>query len=514
MDNTFNFKNFDLFGVPIPISYENNYLSRTNVGATLTIISTVIISIYTLFQISTLLDRSSYSVISSEIQDLKGEIDLSNTPIMFTLLDLYYNPVGYDPKLFTFTANYIEATFNIIDGEKKRNTSMRNLEIERCDKLKKEFKNLNEFSEYNLTKFMCIKPNQNIILYGTTTDIHNELKLLEIKVSKCNNNQLNECYDIDMTNNLIENRIFAFSYLGYTSNFTTIYNDKNVKYKIYSSFITFSKYLRKLFVYGFSKGKLTLFDNFFVTYKSEINYFFNQDVYQDFTLIANSSSYSDELISFNFIYDGNLVEHTKDIKGIGPTFSYIMATFNTVIIISRILNDYYGNKILLSNLFKFLKNKDINSHSINKYKSNNENDISKNDLFAKTPINNCEINAKGNFVFNVNNKSSRCIKITPFIKFEEKQKSSYKYSKKDHWKFCIYPYCLIKQNHHLSNIKDEICSIFSVENILKTIRLLKSFNSLRNEFYNQVIENKMVLNSCSKIKGINNDEVKSENFKI
>ena len=54
MDNTLSFKNFDFFGVPIPISYKNNYLYKTNVGATLTIISSIIIIIYTLLQISTL----------------------------------------------------------------------------------------------------------------------------------------------------------------------------------------------------------------------------------------------------------------------------------------------------------------------------------------------------------------------------------------------------------------------------------------------------------------------------
>ena len=120
MNKTFNFKNFDLFGVPIPISYENNYLYKTKVGATLTIISFIIIVIYTLLQISTLLDRSSYTVSTSESQDLRGKIDLSSTPIMFQLLDLLWNPVEYDPKLFAFTVTYTETIFQIIDGEKKR----------------------------------------------------------------------------------------------------------------------------------------------------------------------------------------------------------------------------------------------------------------------------------------------------------------------------------------------------------------------------------------------------------
>ena len=502
MDNIFCFKSFDFFKVPIPISYENNYLYKTNIGAALTIISFLVIVIYTLLQISTLLDRSSFTVTTSESQDLKGKIDLSNTPIMFQLLDLLWNPVEYDPKLFTFTATYIEAIFHTINGEKKRITTLKNLEIERCDKLKKEFKALNEFSEYNLTKYMCIKPNQSLILYGSSY-ARSVLKSLGIRVAKCNN-QSNECSDLDTINSLTEKRIFAFTYLGYTTNFTNINNGKIVQYKIYTNFIYLSKNLRKTYFYNFNKCKLNLFDNYFVTYKTEINYFSQEESSQDFAFIEDISRYSDELVRFHIIYSGYITEHTKDIKGIGPTFSYIMAAFNTVIIVSRIINDYYGNKILLSDLFKFFKNKNINSYTLNKYKSSKENDISKIELITKTPnINNYGIDVNGNFIFGGSKYLSQNNKSNPSTKFKEKQNNShYRHSKKDYWKFCIYPYCLIKQNKQLYNIKDETCSIFSVENILELIKSLESLHSLKTEFYDQVIESKMV-NSYSRVRGSN-----------
>ena len=358
MDNKFHFKNLDLFEVPIPICYENKYLYKTNVGATLTIISSIIISIYTLFQISTLLDKSPYTIITSETQDLKGEIDLSNTPIMFQLLDLLWNPVEYDPKLFTFIATYTETFFQTINGEKKRMNNIRNLEIERCDKLKKEFKVLNKLPEYNLTKYMCIKPNQNVILLGSATDIHSDLKSLGILVSKFNN-QRNESSSADV-NTVIENRIFSITYLGYTTNFTNVFNIKNVKYKTYTNYIYLSKHLQKTLIYTFNKCKLNLFDNFFVTHKTEINYFSQKEYFRDYSFIEDSSNYSDKLARFVIIFSGYLTEYTKNIKGIGQTFSYIMAFFNTIFIICRIIDNYYGSKILLSDLFQFLKHSKIN----------------------------------------------------------------------------------------------------------------------------------------------------------
>ena len=506
MDNIFRFKNFDLYKIPIPISYENNYVYKTNIGAALTIISFLIIAIYTLLQISTLLDRSSYTITTSESQDLRGKIDLSNTPIMFRLLDLLYNPVDYDPKLFTFTATYTETIYTIINGEKKRINNIKNLEIERCDKLKKEFKELNELSEYNLTKYMCIKPNQNLILYGSATDIHNDITSLGIQVSKCDN-QTNECFDLDMINNLIEKRIVSLTYLGYITNFTNINNGKNIGYKTYTNYISLSKHLRKSVIISFNICKLNLFDTFFVTHKTEINYFTQKEFYRDFTYVEDISNYSDELIRFDIIFNEYLTEYSKSVKGIGPTFSYIMASFNTVIIVCRIINDYYGSKILLSDLFRFLKNKNINTHKLDKYKNSKENDISNNELINKSPnINNYGTDANGNLIFGVRNSLKQNNKSNPSIKFREKQRSNhYKHTKKDYLKFCIYPFCLINKNKHLYSIKDEICSIFSVENILEIIKSLEFLCSLKTEFNDKVNENKMIINNCSRSKGFNSE---------
>ena len=59
-------------------------------------------------------------------------------------------------------------------------------------------------------------------------------------------------------------------------------------------------------------------------------------------------------------------------------------------------------------------------------------------------------------------------------------------------------------------IKDEICSIFSIENLLETIRSLGSLHSLRTEFYDQVIENKMIISNYPKMKEFNDCESKSK----
>ena len=123
----------------------------------------------------------------------------------------------------------------------------------------------------------------------------------------------------------------------------------------------------------------------------------------------------------------------------------------------------------------------------------------------KSPnINNYGTDANGNLIFGIRNSLKQNNKSNPSIKIKDKQKiNRYRHSKKDYWKFCIYPYFLIKKNKQLNGIKDEICSILSVENILEIIKSLELLYSLKSEFNDQVIESKMILNNCSRIRGLN-----------
>ena len=191
-----------------------------------------------------------------------------------------------------------------------------------------------------------------------------------------------------------------------------------------------------------------------------------------------------------------------------------MAAFNTIIIVFRIINDYYGNKILLSNLFQFLKNKNINLNKLNKYKSSKEIkeiNISKNDLIPKIPINNYGVDPKGKFIFTVQKSSCKNIKPEKSGIFRDRQKIyCYRHTNKDYLRFCICPYFLIKKNQQLYDIKDEICSIFSVENILDAIKSLVSLHTLKTEFYDRVIESKININNYTKIRELNDYESKSK----
>ena len=185
-------KSFDLFQLSVPISYKNNHIYKSNLGGILTIISFLIIILYSLIKISILFDRTAFTITTNGYNDLGGNINLTSVPILIQLLDKNGNNVEYDTKLFSFNAIYNQATFEELDGKIKRINKVNNLEIERCDKLKKFIPGLNNFYKYNLTRFMCIKPNQNIILSGMVDDLKSNYKSLEININKCRGNN---CYN-------------------------------------------------------------------------------------------------------------------------------------------------------------------------------------------------------------------------------------------------------------------------------------------------------------------------------
>ena len=169
--------------------------------------------------------------------------------------------------------------------------------------------------------------------------------------------------------------------------------------------------------------------------------------------------------------------------------------------ISKLEND---NKILKNNNKKLLD-------EIKEYKSNKEIDMSKNELISKKPIDNNGVDVKRKLILNAKGSLKQSNQQSQLIKFKDSQKSNYsKLTKTDHWKFCIYPYFLIKRNNKLFSIKDEICSIFSIENLLETIKLLGSFHSLKNEFQEQAIQNEMIINNVSRIKRFNDCEERSK----
>ena len=233
-------------------SQYSQYLYRTFVGATLTIILFIIIITYFIYQFIQIFNKSSFSIISNEFQNPKESIDFTNVPILFGLTDDVGNPLQLDPKVAKYFVILNEYRQQI---DKKGNSNTQHiqtiLQTERCDKLKDSL-DLSLFHGYNISYFQCIKPSQNITINGSYGNISG-YKSLKINIKKCNNENDN-CLNTNNIDSIISNSKFMVIYRGYKTNFYDL-DTKDIEQTIYSRSITLSPYfLKRVFYYCKSRS--------------------------------------------------------------------------------------------------------------------------------------------------------------------------------------------------------------------------------------------------------------------
>jgi len=494
------YNNLDLLTIPISLSYKNKYSYRTFVGATLTIIFFIVIIIYFIYQLVQILRKSSFTIISNEFQNPKESINFTNVPILFALTDDIGNPLEFNPKIVKYSVILNEYIQNFDEyGNSHFNHIEKKLETDRCDKIK-DYMELSEFKDYNISYFQCIKPFQNITINGTYGDI-NGYKSLKINVKKCDIENEN-CYSIDYIDSIISNARFSVLYLGYKTNFYDL-DAKDIESNIYSRSITLSPYFLKRIFYYMTLVKYKLYDNIFLNLKKETIYYINRDTILENEPIKTESYDKNTLAYYSFVYDGNVVEYTKKVEKIIEAISYIGNLFNLMLTIFKIINNYFSNKILFIDIFyrfffekTFKKSKtlhfDLSNFTTLQNQKENENALK---LYSRTQnksmTNNLnssillESAGKSNQNLNIlnilnNRNNSNKIKYKRTFSFNnrkiEKEKNEFKKNSKFYY---LCPFCIIKNKKNLEALifaKNSICSFFSLETFIKFIKIKKDLN--------------------------------------
>ena len=487
-------KSCDLLHVPMSLSYRNEYFYTTNIGAFLTLLCLIIIVIIASYEIKTLADKSSFTIITNQYIDLNEKIDFSRRPLLFQLIDNTGEIMEIDDKLYEFKAYDMEWIVEKDEnGKNKYSVVNSKLEMDTCDKILTS--NFSEYlSDYNLSRYHCIKSGQNITSYGYLGDMNNGYKGFRIYLNKCNDKK--DCYEDNYIIQKLKNIKFRVTYLGLNTNIFTLRNE-NLKLQMFSKACSVSTSLLKKFYFTFSIGKYNLYDNIFIKQKTEFNYIIGNNPIMDFDLDPSSTidknSYTLAYFSFNF--DGSIVEVSKEVKRIIDTISIIGNAFNIILTLFKIINNYYSNKILFADIFKSIffskENNNINIHKFsqksifkinNDYNNNNINNILNNskkdildlsdDNYCKNKIlNNNNFKKAGNkMIINSdknNNANRRMSKISQNLTINKEKITNNKLIY-----FYIFPLWLLKKSKAFNNIvliKDKICTYFSVEKINELI---------------------------------------------
>ena len=498
--NNFKFQGLDILRFHIPISYKNYSSYRTVIGAILSLFIIITIISYSIIKFKILIKKTSFTLISNEIQNSNGLINFSNIPILFTLYDDKGNNYEDNPKLYNFSVTQIEQIYNK-DGTSKHIT--RQIEIDRCDHLAESFDLLNYFSNYNLTKYTCIKPGQNLTTYGVSGDTYNNYEEFRIYLNKCDN-ATNDCYDGSIVEKEFKkNLLFTVLFLGYNTDFVSADKNQNIEYQIYSNFVSVSPYLVKKVYMNFILGKYYLYDNIFYNSKKIYTYFMNGERYHDMS--GKSEEKQRDIIAyFSFNYQGYSIEHTKKVDKITDTISNICYVFNIVYTISKMINNYFSKKVLFVDIYN---NFFTTVHRVTKSKSrimrfndsvsglnSNQNYLDNNMLKF--------VNKKRKTKNTQSNKSLSTEKTNKLIK-----------TTKDFLKYYLCPLSLWKnKQQNIINIHRQICQYFSLE---KFSELIHKYNELSYEKFEKLFNDKaenVNLSSISNIQSVPKDKLINQIF--
>ena len=231
-------RNCDFLNIPTSLSYKNEYFYATSVGAFLTIIFFIIIVILSAYEVFLLYEKTSFSLISNQYTDLSQILDFADTPFLFQLINDKGKVIEEDDKLFEIKAYTMEQTTKVENGTKKKKIINTPLEFGTCDKI---YSNESEyFGNFNLSKYICAKPGQNLTSYGLLADMNNGFRGIRIYINRCSKS---DCYEESVINK-----------------------------KLFTKSSTISTSLLKKIFFTFDKGKFDLYNSIIFRNKLSFNY--------------------------------------------------------------------------------------------------------------------------------------------------------------------------------------------------------------------------------------------------
>ncbi len=471
-------KRIDIFGFNFPLRYQKKREYNTIFGITFSIISIIIMSLITFLYFIEMIHKTNFSVVTNYIYSEENfEIDISSFPLMLTLINFKYaKDIDDSYALFKLDLNVYTPLKNNI-GILILNKTTYPIELEMCSK--SSFGNyINMFKNYEYSKNICIKPNQNIILEGRFGDQVKGYVTLDIHLIKCVNSteNNNKCKSIDEINHYL---LTSYVSLFYISQTIDHYNVSNPIINLLNS-DTFSISLEhiKRFYYFYSKERYISDNGIIFNNKKEYDLFQNHHI--NFDLIDHESS-TDVLLDIIFschnlktLYEREYLK-IQDILGIIGGFFDIISNLFYFISYNLIKKSFLlqiGNSFISSN-YKILKNNsELSNQNILKIKKytithKNETDI----------INSCKL-------FNLNTNKIILNKLE--INDEQlkilKQNENKKKKCSDYLLYYIIPLCFFQ---NLNNYKiytlylDVFHKFLSIDFLIPMI--LNSYQSIKDE---------------------------------
>ncbi len=403
------FKSINIYGIPFLLHYKKSSTYTSSLGIILSIFSILFLSFLTLYNFIRLIKRSSFSVITSNDNKSSHSINLSNIPMMIGLLDSNGSLYEMTQKYYNITAfmkTLIPLNYSDVSIKYKR------LELELCN----ESIYVNEYPEmkqnYDLSNYLCIKPNQSIIINGRYGDTINEYNSLNIYFMICTDSKCEDIELLEEANQFLYNSFISIDFLYDNIDH---YNYNNPLSKIFRSInFQISPIVFKKFLYFFSNMSYITEEGIFFTSHKKYSSFVFDHLYLDFvgrnnndtSMFIDGLEYS-RLVQISFSCADYPIIYKRDYLDFTEIFSKIGGCIDFIVIVCNSITKYFSKKNLIVDITDnliFKKNRidyKYNNNHISKFIS--QNNLSKpfNDYTTKDNI----INSEKKLKINVNTKN-------------------------------------------------------------------------------------------------------------
>ena len=338
---------FDFFNNSYHLNFKLSSSYNTLLGAIFSILYILFFIGIFLYYFNMIFSRKNFSIIYNSQFQSDACIDLSETSIIFYLLDKSDN-ILLDKSLFNISVKYMEMfldyqTFNLT-------TNSYDIPIENCSydsNLKSIKEKINTIYDDNIiANFNCILNQnlKNIKIEGKKGS--NTFRYLNFEIKKCNNLSNNNSYiNSSIYNNfylifdIIQNEVNHYSYKNYIQKTSKM------------NFFSINSQIKKDYSFKLNKG-IYESDNGLIFSNIETKEFFNiGDIEYDINLNTNS----DDELFFIDIISNEIVENYKRIYlKLQDILTIIFSIINSSFIVIKIILNLFTKKLMKIDIINYL----------------------------------------------------------------------------------------------------------------------------------------------------------------
>ena len=172
-------KNFDIYGYNFHLHYKQETEYSTFCGIIFSISSITLMIIISISYSKKMIEGSNFSLVTNYIysNDL-NEIDLSSNPIIFGLVS-FEETHEINPEYVTIRVDRnVHIPYKNENGIYTIKRTSHSINLEKCTiNSIGSYLNLYDKSNIEYSKFLCVKPNQNLKIKGHHGDLINDIHL-------------------------------------------------------------------------------------------------------------------------------------------------------------------------------------------------------------------------------------------------------------------------------------------------------------------------------------------------